>query len=44
MKTDEAFLKTVYNLMENEVVVKFDNREGDAKAFYNLEGEEARAE
>ena len=38
MKTDEAFLKTVYNLMENEVVVKFDNREGDAKAFYNLEG------
>lgn len=44
MKTDEAFLKTVYNLMENEVVVKFDTREGDAKAFYNLEGEEARAE
>jgi len=44
MKTDEAFLKTVYNLMENEVVVKFDTREGDAKAFYNLEGEEAHAE
>lgn len=44
MKTDEAFLKTVYDLMENEVVVKFDTREGDAKAFYNLESEEARAE
>lgn len=44
MKTDEAFLKTVYGLMENEVVVKFDTREGDAKAFYNLEGEEAHAE
>jgi recombination protein RecA len=44
MKTDEAFLKTVYHLMENEVVVKFDTREGDAKAFYNLEGEEAHAE
>ena len=39
MKTDEAFLKTVYNLMENEVIVKFDTREGDAKAFYNLENE-----
>jgi RecA/RadA recombinase len=40
MKTDEAFLKTVYHLMENEVVVKFDTREGDAKNFYNIDGEE----
>jgi recombination protein RecA len=46
MRTDPDFQKTVYDLMENEVVVKFDNREGDAKAFYDLEGdsEEAHAE
>jgi recombination protein RecA len=39
MRGDSEFQKTVYDLMEQEVVVKFDNREGDAKAFYNLEGE-----
>jgi len=46
MRGDSEFQKTVYDLMEQEVVVKFDNREGDAKAFYNLEGdsEEAHAE
>lgn len=44
MKSDEEFQKTVYDLMEQEVIVKFDNREGDAKAFYNLESEESHAE
>jgi len=46
MRGDSEFQKTVYDLMEQEVIVKFDNREGDAKAFYNLEGEseEAHAE
>lgn len=41
MKTDSDFQKTVYDLMENEVVVKFDTREGDSKNFYNIEGGEA---
>jgi len=41
MQGDQEFQKTVFDLMENEVIVKFDNREGDAKAFYNLEGESA---
>ena len=41
MKTDPDFQKTVYDLMENEVVVKFDTREGDSKNFYNIEGGEA---
>ena len=40
MKTDPDFQKTVYDLMENEVVVKFDTREGDSKNFYNIEGGE----
>jgi RecA/RadA recombinase len=40
MKTDPEFQKTVYDLMENEVVVKFDTREGDSKNFYNIEGGE----
>ena len=40
MKTDSDFQKTVYDLMENEVVVKFDTREGDSKNFYNIEGGE----
>jgi recombination protein RecA len=44
MREDSEFQKTVYDLMEQEVVVKFDNREGDAKAFYNLESEESHAE
>lgn len=37
---EEAFKNTVYGIMEKEVIVKFDTREGDAKNFYNIEGEE----
>jgi len=40
MKTDEAFKKAVLDLMEQEVIVKFDTREGDSKSFYNIEGSE----
>ena len=37
---DEAFKKAVLDIMDREVIVKFDTREGDAKNFYNIEGEE----
>jgi recombination protein RecA len=43
MNTDPEFEKTVFALMENEVVVKFDTREGDSKNFYNIEGEQQEA-
>jgi hypothetical protein len=29
--------------MDREVIVKFDTREGDAKNFYNIEGEEQKS-
>ena len=38
---EEPFKKAVLDIMDREVVVKFDTREGDAKNFYNIEGEEA---
>ena len=37
---EEGFKKAVLHIMDTEVVVKFDTREGDAKNFYNIEGEE----
>ena len=37
---EEPFKKAVLDIMDREVVVKFDTREGDAKNFYNIEGEE----
>jgi len=37
---EDAFKKGVLDIMDREVVVKFDTREGDAKNFYNIEGEE----
>lgn len=37
---EEAFKKSVLDIMDREVIVKFDTREGDAKNFYNIEGEE----
>jgi recombination protein RecA len=40
MKNDEAFNKTVLELMDNEVIVKFETREGNAKAFYSIDSEE----
>jgi recombination protein RecA len=38
---EEGFKKAVLGIMDREVVVKFDTREGDAKNFYNIEGEES---
>jgi recombination protein RecA len=38
---EEKFKNAVLHIMDTEVVVKFDTREGDAKNFYNIEGEEA---
>lgn len=37
---EDSFKKAVLHIMDTEVVVKFDTREGDAKNFYNIEGEE----
>ncbi len=37
---EEKFKNAVLGIMDREVVVKFDTREGDAKNFYNIEGEE----
>jgi recombination protein RecA len=44
LKTDEAFKKAITDLMDQEVIVKFDNREGDSKNFYNVEGVESTGE
>lgn len=41
---EEGFKKAVLDIMDKEVVVKFDTREGDAKNFYNIEGEEPQPE
>ena len=41
---EESFKKAVLDIMDREVVVKFDTREGDAKNFYNIEGEEPQPE
>lgn len=38
MKTDDAFRKTVYELMDSEVIVKFDTRQSDSSHFYDIEG------
>jgi recombination protein RecA len=37
---EESFKAAVLEIMDREVIVKFDTREGDAKNFYNIEGEE----
>ncbi len=36
---DQAFRETVYKVMEEEVIVKFENRQGEAKNYYNIDGE-----
>lgn len=41
---EEGFKKAVLDIMDKEVVVKFDTREGDAKNFYNIEGDEPQPE
>jgi len=40
---EESFKKAVLDIMDREVIVKFDTREGDAKNFYNIEGGEEEA-
>ena len=33
---DQVFRDRVYTIMEEEVIMKFANREGDAAAFYEI--------
>jgi hypothetical protein len=39
---DEKFAASVMEIFENEVVLKFAERQGDASEFYDLEGEAAQ--
>ena len=36
---DPEFRQAVFDVMDEEVIMKFDNREGNAKEFYDAEGE-----
>jgi len=40
MKTDQSFANLVYDIIDEEVIQKFNDKTGDASAFYTLEGEE----
>ena len=40
----EKFKARVLEIMDREVIQKFDNREGDAKDFYNLDEESNKSE
>jgi len=40
MLKDQAFKDQILRLMEKEVIQKFDSREGHAKNFYNIDGED----
>jgi recombination protein RecA len=40
MKTDQAFANLVYDIIDEEVIQKFNDKTGDASSFYTLEGEE----
>ena len=40
----EKFKARVLEIMDREVIQKFDNREGDAKDFYNLDEESNNVE
>jgi recombination protein RecA len=40
MLKDQAFRDQILRLMDKEVIQKFDSREGNAKNFYNIDGEE----
>ena len=40
MLKDQAFKDQILRLMEKEVIQKFDSREGHAKNFYNIDGDE----
>jgi recombination protein RecA len=37
---DEKFRERVLEIMDNEVILKFDRREGEAASFYDVDGEE----
>jgi len=41
---EDAFKQAVLKIMQDEIIVKFDTREGDAKNYYNLEGEVSEPE
>ena len=43
MLEDDKFKSRIFELMEEEVVLKFKEKAGDASAFYNIEGEEGEA-
>jgi len=36
---DENFKKAVLNIMDEEIVLKFEERKGDASSYYNLDEE-----
>ena len=36
---DEKFKQRVFDIMDREIIMKFDNREGDASTFYEIEEE-----
>ena len=36
---DQTFRDAVYKIMEEEVVVKFEKRQGEAKNYYNIDGD-----
>ena len=40
----EKFKARVLEIMDREVIQKFDKREGDAKDFYNMDGESNNVE
>ena len=37
MKSDAKFSKLVYNIIDEEVIRKFENKTGKAEDFYDLE-------
>lgn len=42
LKADKDFKTVIHNIMDQEVIVKFDTREGDSKVYYNVEGLEEK--
>ncbi len=40
LMADQDFREAVYKIMEEEVIVKFENRQGEAKNYYNIDGEQ----
>ena len=41
MLEDDKFKSRIFELMEEEVILKFKDKTGDASDFYNIEGEES---